>query len=399
MTEIVVTTTTPVRERLGVAVIDEDDAVRSVLIDHVRRFDSSATTFENVAEFQDSTDPLKPAVVVIGPSADPDEAIRQAERMLFMRQNYGVVMVVYDLSTRLLQQALRAGVVDVVAVAAEDEELLEALSRAASRVEKQTPRPAAPSGTEPGPAPEGRVVTVFCTKGGAGKSVTAVNLAVTLARRTIQPVVLVDADLQFGDIALMLQLQPSHTIMDAVQAGERVDRNLVESILLRHEPSGVLVLAAPTEPTSADQITRDDLVRVLSVLREMCAYIVIDTSPNFGEVTLAALESSNDILVLAGLDVMSLKSARVGLQTMRILGIPFSKVKFVLNRANTRVGLTEADAEHALQLKVDVALPSELDVAASVNRGTPVVLSSPKSKFTRSIENLATLLTSQRAAT
>jgi pilus assembly protein CpaE len=399
MTEVVVTTTTPVRQQVGVAVIDEDEAVRSVLIEHVRSFEAGAQTYESIHAFQDESDPLSPAVVVIGPSFDPDEAVHQAERLLLLRQNYGVVMVVYDLSTRLLQQALRAGVVDVVAVAAEDDELVEALTRATARVERQMPRPVAPLDSTPGAAPEGQVITVFCTKGGAGKSVTAVNLAVTLARRTIQPVVLVDADLQFGDIALMLQLQPSHTIMDAVQAGERVDRNLVERILLRHEPSGLLVLAAPTEPTSADQIGRDDLIRILSVLKDMCAYIVIDTSPNFGEVTLAALESSNDILVLAGLDVMSLKSARVGLQTMRVLGIPFSKVKFVLNRANTRVGLTEADAEHALQLKVDVALPSELDVAASVNRGSPVVLSSPKSKFTKSIENLAILLTSQRVAT
>jgi pilus assembly protein CpaE len=121
----------------------------------------------------------------------------------------------------------------------------------------------------------------------------------------------------------------------------------------------------------------------------LCAYVIVDTSANFGEVTLAALEGADDILVLAGLDVMSLKSARVGLQTMRMLGIPFSRVKFLLNRANTRVGLTEADAERALQLKVDVALPSDIIVAESVNRGAPVVTSSPRSKFAKSIDDLA----------
>jgi len=152
------------------------------------------------------------------------------------------------------------------------------------------------------------------------------------------------------------------------------------------------VLAAPTEPGSAEQIDGDDLARIISVLRERCAHIVVDTSANFGEVTLAALKEADDILVLASLDVMSLRSARVGLQTMRLLGIPFSRVKFVLNRANTRVGLTEADAARALEMKVDAALPSELAVAESVNRGVPVYISSPRSKFTRGIHELATSL-------
>ena len=106
-------------------------------------------------------------------------------------------------------------------------------------------------------------MSVFCTKGGTGKSVVAINLAVALAKRTIQPVVLVDADLQFGDVALMLQLQPTHTIAEAVQAGDRLDGTMLENLLLRHQPSGLLVLAAPTEPSSADQIGRADLARVL----------------------------------------------------------------------------------------------------------------------------------------
>jgi len=103
--------------------------------------------------------------------------------------------------------------------------------------------------------------------------------------------------------------------------------------------------------------------------------------------------------VMAGLDVMSLKSARVGMQTMRVLGIPLPRVKFVLNRANTRVGLTEADAERALQLKVDTALPSDILVAESVNRGVPVVTSAPRSKFAKSIDELANSLMTAAPAT
>jgi pilus assembly protein CpaE len=374
-----------------IGVVDTDDTVRGVLTEHVRELDASVVGYENLAAFTETVDASRPCVVVFGPSDSTDSVITQVAGLMAFRPGCSAIMVVYELTADVMQQALRSGVDDVVAVSAEDAELLDAISRASARVLARGPSPVttAPAGT---PQMPGRVVSVFCTKGGTGKSVVAINLAVALAKRTIQPVVLVDADLQFGDVALMLQLQPTHTIAEAVQAGDRLDGSLLENLLLRHPPSGLLVLAAPTEPSSADQIGRADLTRILDILRERCAYIVVDTSANFAEVTLAAIESSDDILVMAGLDVMSLKSARIGLQTMRVLGIPFSRVKFVLNRANTRVGLTEADAERALQLKVDAALPSDILVAESVNRGVPVVTSAPRSKFAKSIDNLADVL-------
>ncbi|HUY23472.1 MAG TPA: AAA family ATPase [Acidimicrobiales bacterium] len=382
-----------------ISVVDPDDTVRGVLADHVRDLDSGVVAYANLAAFTDSTDPSRPGVVIFGPSESPDEVIPQVAGLIAFRPRCDAIMVVYELTADVLQQALRAGVVDVVAVSAEDAELLDAIGRASARV---TAREAGRTATvAPGPSASspGRIISVFCTKGGTGKSVVAINLAVALAKKTIQPVVLVDADLQFGDVALMLQLQPTHTIAEAAQAGDRLDGTLLENLLLRHPPSGLLVLAAPTEPSSADQIGKADITRVLSVLRERCAYIVVDTSANFAEVTLAALEAADDILVMAGLDVMSLKSARVGMQTMRVLGIPFSRVKFVLNRANTRVGLTEADAERALQLKVDAALPSDILVAESVNRGVPVVTSAPRSKFAKSIDSLADSLMTAAPAT
>jgi pilus assembly protein CpaE len=378
-------------DEVVIGVVDPDDTVRGVLAEHVRELDASVVGYENLAAFTETVDASRPCVVVFGPSDSTDSVITQVAGLMAFRPGCSAIMVVYELTADVMQQALRSGVDDVVAVSAEDAELLDAISRASARVLARGPSPVVTplAGT---PQMPGRVVSVFCTKGGTGKSVVAINLAVALAKRTIQPVVLVDADLQFGDVALMLQLQPTHTIAEAVQAGDRLDGSLLENLLLRHPPSGLLVLAAPTEPSSADQIGRADLTRILDILRERCAYIVVDTSANFAEVTLAAIESSDDILVLAGLDVMSLKSARIGLQTMRVLGIPFSRVKFVLNRANTRVGLTEADAERALQLKVDAALPSDILVAESVNRGVPVVTSAPRSKFAKSIDNLADVL-------
>jgi pilus assembly protein CpaE len=389
MTEALVDDHDPIEASGGISVVDADELVRSVLSEHVGVLRSGVVAFESVAKYCEATDPLRPGVVVFGPSDSPDAIIASVEALAAFRPGCGAVMVVHELTARVLQAALRAGVDDVVAASAEDEELLAAISRASARIEARVPVAVAPPVASTPDTAQGRVITVFCTKGGAGKSVVATNLAVALARRTIQPVVLVDADLQFGDVALMLQLQPVHTISEAVHAGERLDGTLLESLLLRDQGSGLYVLAAPTESGAADAIGRDDLIRVLDILRQRCAYVVVDTSSNFAEISLAALEAADDILVLAGLDVMSLKSARVGLQTMRVLDIPVSRVRFVLNRANTRVGLTETDAERALQLKIDTALPSDIVVAESVNRGVPVVSSAPRTKFARSIDDLA----------
>jgi len=389
MSDALVDDNDPIAVSGGISVVDSDELVRRVLAEHVGVLRGGVLAYENVAKYCEATDPLRPGVVVFGPSDSPEKIIASVESLAAFRPGCGAVMVVHELTARVLQAALRAGIDDVVAASAEDDELLSAISRASARVESRVPATVAPVIEPVADVARGRLITVFCTKGGAGKSVVATNLAVALARRTIQPVVLVDADLQFGDVALMLQLQPVHTISEAVHAGDRLDGTLLESLLLRDQGSGLYVLAAPTESGAADAIGRNDLVRILDILRARCAYVVVDTSSNFAEISLAALEVADDILVLAGLDVMSLKSARVGLQTMRVLDIPVSRVRFVLNRANTRVGLTEADAERALQLKVDTALPSDILVAESVNRGVPVVSSAPRTKFARGIDELA----------
>ena len=400
MTDALIGTSPAVGEKVAVAVVDVDEGVRDVLVEHVRGIDDKAAGYGDLEGFLAATDPLDTFVLVMGPSRAPEDVIPEAGHLIALRPTVGVVMLVFDLAPGTLQQAIRAGVDDVVAVSAEDEELGGAIARVADRLRSRLPAapPPAPLVAAEEPGNLGTVVSVFCTKGGVGKSVIAVNLAISLAQQSDRPVVLVDADLQFGDAALMLQLQPQHTIAEAVAAGERLDGALLGSLMLRHEASGLFVLAAPTEPGPADHIHGPDLARVLNVLRQECAYIVVDTSANFGEITLSALQNSDRILVVAGLDVMSLKSAKVGLQTMRVLGVPFSKILFVLNRANTQVGLTNTDAERALQLKVDVALPSDVVVAASVNKGVPVITGAPRSKFAKGIEELAAKVSVPAAA-
>ena len=388
--------------RLGVSMVDSDPTIRSVLVDHLRKLNVVAVGYEDLSPLIETPEQSAATVIVVGPSQEPDTLMPEVQALLNRRPSCGAVMLVFDLTPEIVQRAFRAGVDDVVAVHAEDSELLAAIDRASEGIHKrleeeeheQAAKAAAvlPPVQPPSPV-SGRLVTVFGTKGGVGKSVVATNLAATLAKQTSGPVALVDANLQFGDAAIMLHLSPDHTIVEAGLAAERLDPDLLDDLLLRHEPTGLKVLAAPTEPGAADHIQRAELARILVVLREMCSYVVIDTSPHLDDATLVALEHADDIVMVAGLDVMSLKNSKVALQALQVLGIPFSKIKFVLNRTGGKSTLAPVDAEKALRLKADAVLPIDDLVEESVNKGVPLAVSTPEAKFAKGIQGLAGILT------
>jgi pilus assembly protein CpaE len=241
-------------------------------------------------------------------------------------------------------------------------------------------------------AEQGKVITVFSTKGGAGKSVIAANLAVLMARRSRdKPVVLVDADLQFGDVAVMLKLAPQHTIVDAVGALDRLDAQMLRQYLMVHEPSGLQILPAPLEPSFADQISAAEMVQIVRVLRSFCSAVVIDTPAYFNEVVLGLIEESDEVILVAGMDIPNIKNVKIGLQTLRLLNVPMTKLHLVLNRANSKVRLDVTEVERTLQIKAESLIPSDVVVPQSVNKGVPVVLDAPKSGVAKSIEQLANM--------
>ncbi|TMK83177.1 MAG: hypothetical protein E6G44_12270 [Actinobacteria bacterium] len=238
-------------------------------------------------------------------------------------------------------------------------------------------------------AERGRLITVASTKGGSGKSVVATNLAVVLAQRSDRPVVLVDGDLQFGDVAVMMRLTAPHTIVDAVSAMARLDAQFLQSLLVRHEPSGLLILPAPLEPSFAERVTGADMIRIVEILQSFCSFVIIDTSAQFNDVVLALIEQSDDIIMVAGMDIPNIKNTKLGLQTLRMLGVDETKLKLLLNRANSKVQLDVGEVERTLGLKADALIPSDIVVPQSVNKGTPVVLEAPRSEVTRAFERLA----------
>jgi pilus assembly protein CpaE len=313
--------------------------------------------------------------------------LAEVAALLRRRPDFSAVMVVDELSTELLQRAIRAGVNDVITVPSE---LGEAVERAAENL--QSVPPMAPAVAD-GDSSDCRITTVFSTKGGSGKSVIAANLAAILAQRSERPVVLMDADLQFGDVAVMLKLAPQNTIVDAVSSIHRLDAQLLRSLLITHERSGLLVLPAPTEPAFADQVSPAVMVKILEILRTFCSHVVIDTPSHFTDVVLSILEESDDIVLVAGMDIPNIKNVKIGLQTLRLLDMSSSKLKLVLNRANAKVKLDVSEVERTLQLKADCLVPSDVVVPRSVNKGIPVIFDAPKSGVARSMEQLADLFT------
>lgn len=376
---------------VNLVVIDPDDVARNRLLAQLGTDVSSFPTIEELVPYLNG----EVIVLVLGPSCAVDGSLVNIERVLQSHREIGAILVAEELTTNLLQQALRAGVKDVLASPLDDTQLLEAIARV-------TPTVATGSGSGGDALFEddgelGQVITVFSTKGGAGKSVIATNLGVTLAERSDRPVCLIDADLQFGDIAVMLKLSPQHTIVDAVSSLDRLDASLMQNLLVTHESSGLLILPAPLEPAFADQIGAAEMIQIIEVLRRFCSHVIVDTPAYFNDVVLGMIEVSDEVLLVAGMDIPNIKNVKIGLQTLRLLNTPMEKLRLILNRANSKVKLDVTEVERTLQVSADVLIPSDIVVPQAVNRGVPVVQSAPRSGVAKSIEQLADIFAPQSA--
>lgn len=374
---------------VNLVVIDPDDVARGRLVETLGNDVSSFPVVDDLVPYLNG----EAIVMVLGPSCAVDGTLSSVERVIQAHREIGAILVAEEQTTNLLQQALRSGVKDVLASPADAQQLTEAIGRVTATL---TSSPSAPSGVEEifeDDGELGQVITVFSTKGGAGNSMIASNLGVTLAQRSDKPVCLVDADLQFGDIAVMLKLSPQHTIVDAVSSLDRLDASLLQNLLVTHESSGLLILPAPLEPAFADQIGATEMMQIVEVLRRFCSFVIVDTPAYFNDVVLGMIEISDEVLLVAGMDIPNIKNVKIGLQTLRLLNTPMEKLHLILNRSNSKVKLDVTEVERTLQVSADIIIPSDIVVPQSVNRGVPVVQSSPRSGVAKSLEDLASMFT------
>ena len=298
-----------------------------------------------------------------------------------------IVLLASNGAPELLEDALEHDVADVVLLPQLTDNVVFSIRKAGHVGKRLTGSPRR----------HGRLVTVFSPKGGTGKTVTATNLGVSLAKHWGKRALLLDLDLQFGDAAIMLGIEPDKTIYDLVTAPGELDSEKLAGYTTRHA-SGLDVLPAPLRPEDAELVTEAKLARLLEVARESYDVIVVDTSPFFHGPMLATLDRTDELLLLCGLDVPTLKNVRLSLQTLELLSFPPDRVKLVLNRANSKVGMKPKEVEVALEREIAYEIPSDRTVPLAVNRGNPAVLSDAKADFSRALRSMAKGLVAAQAA-
>ena len=311
---------------------------------------------------------------------ESDEALELVRRAQASYPGRPVVVVCQGSPNGFLRKAFRAGAEDVVQITTLERTGIDtylALSKAVARRESDSVATA-----------EGRVITVLGPKGGTGKTLVSTNLAVALSADHGRAVV-VDLDLQFGDVGLAMGLRPERTMYDLAISGGTPDASKLEGYLAEHT-SGAAALLAPTRPDHAGVVTPDGIREILRVLRGSTPFVVVDTPPALSPEVIAALDESTDVCMVAMLDAPSLKNTKIALETLDLMGVTVP-IRIVLNRSDTNVGISHSDVVRILGRAPDILIPSNRDVVRSVNAGEPIVLSSKRNESSKALRALAGL--------
>jgi pilus assembly protein CpaE len=234
------------------------------------------------------------------------------------------------------------------------------------------------------------LICVLGPKGGTGKTLTSTSLAVALAELG-KSVALIDLDLQFGDVGLCMGVSPETTIFDLVRTGGSLDEEKLNGFMITHS-SGVKLLLAPARPDHAAVVSVDFLREVYSTLRLMVDYVVVDTPPGFTPEVIATIDNATAICMVGMLDALSLKNTKLGLETLELMGFPGDHVKLILNRARSRVGISDEEVVAIMGREPDILIPSDRDIPRAVNEGKPILTAKPQSEASQAFRQLAALL-------
>jgi pilus assembly protein CpaE len=276
-----------------------------------------------------------------------------------------------------IRRVFEAGADDVLTLPEDPEHVRFALQKALAR---RTGATVTGSASAP-------MLIVLGPKGGTGKTLTSCNLGVSLAQAD-RRVALVDLDLQFGDVGLALGLKPERTIYDLAKSGGSLDAEKVNAYLTEHS-SGLRVLLAPTRPDHAGLVSIELLRETYAALRATHDFVIVDTPPGFTPEVIASIDGATDVCIVGMLDALSLKNTKLGLETLELMGFDPGRIRFVLNRADTKVGITKEDVLSIVGRQPDVLVPSDREVPLALNEGLPIVLANDRCEATRVFRELA----------
>ncbi len=343
---------------------------------------------------------LRPDVVLMDINMPDMDGISATEAILQKSPFIQIIILSVQSDPNYMRRAMLAGARDFLTKPPMGDDLISAIRRAGKMAQQEKsksvqPYPGAGIATSMSagmggiPVTRGKVIVVYSPKGGTGCTTIAVNLALTLHNDDTRTV-LVDGNLQFGDVAVFLNEQGKNTILDLTTRADELDPEIVESVMIRHGASGLHVLASPTRPEQAEGVSGDQFSKLADYLRQLYAYVVIDTPSLLTDVTLAAIDASDVIVLVATQDIPSIKNARLFLDLSITLGINRERIVFAMNRYDKRIAITPERVGENLRQAVDAVIPlDERIVIPSVNRGVPFVIDNKAQPAARGIFTLA----------
>jgi pilus assembly protein CpaE len=300
-----------------------------------------------------------PDMLLIACQGYSERALYLIEDAAKNRPERAIVVLFFGTPDGFMERIFEAGADDLVTLPTSPDDVRFALEKVVARKRGAT-----------GATTQNPMVCILGPKGGTGKTLTVCNLAVSLAMLGKQPVI-VDLDLQFGDIGIALGMSPDRTVHDLAITGGSIDAEKVDGFLMTH-PSGVRALLAPSRPDQAAAVSAEFLRDVYSALRSRYDFVVVDTPPGFNPEVIATIDSASHLCVVGTLDALSLKDTKLGLETLELMGVDVDRIVLVLNRADSKVGITHADAAAILGREPDVLIPSDREIPRAVTEGRPI---------------------------
>lgn len=344
---------------------------------------------------------LNPDVVLMDINMPDIDGITATEQIRQKSPHIQVIILSVQGDQNYMRRAMLAGARDFLTKPPMGDELISAVRRAGemshaerAKSAKQQISASVTSGagmSVPGftPLSKGKIVTVYSPKGGTGCTTIAVNLAIALNNEDTR-VVLVDANLQFGDVAVFVNEQGKNTILELAPRVDELEPDVVEEILIKHEASGIRILAAPQRPEMAERVGSDQFVKVLQFLQQMYAYIVIDTSPILTDIILSTIDNSDVVVLVTTQEIPAIKNARLFLDLVEPMGVNKERVLFAMNRYDKRIPITPERVSENLKHEISAAIPlDEKTAIPAVNRGVPFMLENKAQPIGRGIFSLA----------
>jgi len=390
-------------DKIRVLIVDDDAETREN-IRKLLQFESNIEvvgTAKSGREAIQLSQELTPDVVLMDINMPDMDGIAATEEIRKKTPSTQVVILSIQGDQNYMRRAMLAGARDFLTKPPMPDELTSAIRRAGAMAreerDKRAQTYAAPAGggTQPlGGArmTPGKIIMVYSPKGGSGCTTLAVNLALAIHNDETRAM-LVDANMQFGDVAVFMNEQGKNTILDLAPRADELDPDIVEEVVIKHAASGLHILAGPTRPENAEKVTAAQFTKVLQYLRQLYAYVVVDTCSYLNDITLAVLDVSDVIVLVTTQDVPSIKNGRLFLDLMATMGVPVDKVAFVMNRYDKRIAITPEKVAENLKQEVVAVIPlDERVVIPSVNRGVPFVLDNKAQPAARGVFALAEAL-------